>query len=691
MVQDAKCPYCGNVYLADSIFCRHCGKKREVGRSSSPSISRGLGFAALPGSEAQHNVDFLCNRFSILFAQLAREEAGLKSASLQNDTLEKQLLELKRAEEQDVANKVAFGNRFDSEAAGLKAEAQAAEHRAAQDSGEASALWAAQATYERQSERLHQRCQAELERERSATDALRHRASEVRELQCRQSELHAQLEAAEAARGRLNEELRQAGEGGQRAIGRSRELQAKLQEEKVKTQDAEEQAKRGREDVDAVEQRIVAAKRELQDLQQQLAEERDEVRSYESRLQEQVGRKTRLEEELAGLTVQLEQRRREGSELQVQYEERVRETWHLRERLHAEQRRRESELQAADAAAIQLKRFEVELAGAEKAKADVESELADLRQRAADLEQRCFSQRQWREEQRQKQNSSEAALERLREELRVLTAERTRLQKEADQTTHERTRLEVELQVAAPALEEVWRRCQGLEEKLSMRVRELSDESDRIRRLQNETDAAKARLQAAERHTESLGRKLRQYQAAPKMTRHAEPQAEDAVDLDHARKIQDRQTTAADGATTCPHCGSIFMADSLFCRRCGQKRLTSSSAPEARLREPSRDISSPRRHGSMNCRLDEAAGYEGVEPVAAPHLPGRKSAGAGGGSDTGRDADAVKFLCEFIAREEARLGSVTPRQFMSSASTPSLATPVRTRPMGGTSAAKGMS
>lgn len=58
--------------------------------------------------------------------------------------------------------------------------------------------------------------------------------------------------------------------------------------------------------------------------------------------------------------------------------------------------------------------------------------------------------------------------------------------------------LEVELQVAKPALDDARRRCKDLEGRLVLRVRELSDESERVRRLQQEADMAKARLVAME-------------------------------------------------------------------------------------------------------------------------------------------------------------------------------------------------
>lgn len=130
------------------------------------------------------------------------------------------------------------------------------------------------------------------------------------------------------------------------------------------------------------------------------------------------------------------------------------------------------------------------------AKMDAEKELGDLRKLAADLADHCSSQRRWRDEQLQKQAANELASERLRKEIQQLHAEQERLQQEAKLTMHKRNRLEVELQVARPALDDARRRCKDLEGRLVSRVRELSDESERVRRLQHEADMAKARLAA---------------------------------------------------------------------------------------------------------------------------------------------------------------------------------------------------
>lgn len=142
------------------------------------------------------------------------------------------------------------------------------------------------------------------------------------------------------------------------------------------------------------------------------------------------------------------------------------------------------------------------------AKVDAEKELGDLRKLAADLAEHCSSQRRWRDEEMQKQTANEFASERLRKEIQQLHAEQERLQQEAKLTMHKRNRLEVELQVAKPALDDARRRCKDLEGRLVCRVRELGDESERVRRLQHEADLAKARFAAMDGPSNLSSRKL---------------------------------------------------------------------------------------------------------------------------------------------------------------------------------------
>jgi len=432
----------------------------------------------------------LRERFSALFAHLGKEEETLKSLMSQNEHAERQLQDLRHC-------KLPQGfNRFDHEASELRQEALLTEQRCALQSGEAGALAAAAATYERQSARLQERCQAEASQERAATESLGRSASEIQQLTAECRELSSKLEGMEAQRQRVLREQQQVQELSRQTALQSKEVQDQLGEQRLKAQKLQDEVARGRQDLATLEKLVASKQTELHQSKRLLAEEREAASHSESRLRETVGKKTRYEEELSALNAQLEQARKEGCDLQASFDETCREAKLLQERLRSEEQRHRSELDAAEASKAQKERLEAELKGAEGAKMDAEKELGDLRKLAADLADHCSSQRRWRDEQLQKQAANELASERLRKEIQQLHAEQERLQQEAKLTMHKRNRLEVELQVARPALDDARRRCQDLEGRLVSRVRELSDETERVRRLQHEADMAKARLAA---------------------------------------------------------------------------------------------------------------------------------------------------------------------------------------------------
>eukprot|EP00435_Cladocopium_sp_Y103_P065081 s369_g26.t3 len=549
----------------------------------------------------------LRERFSALFAHLGNEEETLKNLMSQNEHAERQLQDLRHS------SKLPQGfNRFDHEASELRQEALLAEQRCALQSGEAGALAAAAATYERQSARLQERCQAEASQERAATESLGRSASEIQQLTAECRELSSKLEGMEAQRQRVLREQQQVQELSRQTALKSKEVQDQLGEQRLKAQKLQEEVAKGREDLAALEKLVASKQTELHQSKRWLAEEREAASHSESRLRETVGKKTRYEEELSALNAQLEQCRKEGCDLQASFDETCREAKLLQERLRSEEQRHRSELEAAEASKAQKERLEAELKGAEGAKMDAEKELGDLRKLAADLTDHCSSQRRWRDEQLQKQAANELASERLRKEIQQLHAEQERLQQEAKLTMHKRNRLEVELQVARPALDDARRRCKDLEGRLVSRVRELSDESERVRRLQHEADMAKARLAAMDGQSGQSSFRSRQKLGAPHPTL-KEPRAW-------------RLLHGEEPGCWCGCSGSATAAASSRSRcapfHCSHRRFHPCSL-ELRLADDARDgraLGGPRCRGLQCCteRLRERSSVDqGNEPSAA--------------------------------------------------------------------------
>jgi len=589
--------------------------------------------------EAQESVEFLCQRFAGLFAELHREEADRKATEARNEQLERQLAELQWQGLEDAAAGKAEADAKRGQVADLRREADAAEKRAELEGGEADALATASATYAAQAARLKERFLEESAREQSAAQQLAFRGEELRDLKAQRSELSAAVDGAEAEEARVAEELRLVVQSTAQTSQEIGVLEKRLDEQRRRCEDTESGTRAQRGELTALDQRLGHAHADLEILARQLETARAEGREKEAALLRQAEARGRFTEELQQASAQLGEWRREEFDHEKRFAGGKQETQRIRDLLHAERQRQQAEQRNAEAARSRLETFRNELPPARAALQNAESELVELRQRIADMEERCAAQRGWRDELKHKQSTSEVALERLREELRILGADRVRLVDEVDEAARERTRLEVEVEVSIPALQDARRRSRDLEERLTGRVRELSDEVEKVRRCKAEASSARAKLQALERgavgsRTPREGemplREMPSRERASSQRRaHFAPQAVEEPAAPPARSqhllsLQPHLVAGRLGAATPP---PSFQFD-------GPPMMQPSPKGGA----------TPWAHSS-----------------AAPSLPSPSGAGTGGREDS--TLDAVRFLCEFVAKEEERLGfsSRTPR------------------------------
>lgn len=606
------------------------------------------GGVVLSADEAQHNVEFLCQRFSTLFAQVDREEAEVKAIETRNVLLEQKLAHIRQ---QDLTVRAEADERFNTTVE-LRREAEHAERRSALGSDEVEVLSSVAAVYARQAERLHDRCREEAAREKNASAALARRAEELQELRQQRGVLVSELASAEAERERVAGELRLVSQGTLQTSRDVGSLEQRLQEDRNKGEASEALLQSRREDVAGLDRMLSRAHADLGELTSRLEGERTQSRTCEDRFLQLAERRAGLEEELCSLSAQLSERRREGSKWMLGLGERARETQRLQERLQAEQHLQSQEQQTSDAAHARRGLLRTELQAAERELKSAEGELLQLRRRAAELEERCTTQRRLLDELQRKQCAGKSALERLREELRILQADRARLQHEVDEVTRERTRLEVEVEVTAPALRDARRRCRDLEDHLVVRVRELAEEVEKVRRYRAEARSARDRAQALGRHTEMLGTRLLEH-------RDFDENRAERFDLLNRLGRQERAGFATTGgsaadslitpidrgagalgdsaparsrAVVCA-CSNVFMPDSAFCRKCGARRPKDTSNREEELFD----------------RID--SNKDGV--ISRGEFGRALRAG-----EVGQQCafDAVRFLCDFVAREEERLG-----------------------------------
>mmetsp|Transcript_13340 Transcript_13340/g.35793 ORF Transcript_13340/g.35793 Transcript_13340/m.35793 type:complete len:741 (+) Transcript_13340:113-2335(+) len=694
--------------------------------------------------QAQHSVEFLCHRFSNLFAQLHREEADLKSAVARNELLEQRLLELRRREgEQSNAGRAEVDGRM-AEVIELRRELEAEERRTAVGGDEANALVVAASTYTRQAERLRERWREEQHRERAAECAATRQREELLDLRKRKTELCTELDSAEAGCARVTEELRLVKDGTAQTLRDIAFLEHRLHEERTKCESSESNVRVQREELQQLEHKVGRSGADCDDISRRLDGQLAEGREHEEKVMLHAERRAECQDELNILHSQLRERRREGSDGLAKLAEHTREVMRGRERLETELRLHRQEQEASQAVGARLEQLRLELPAAERDLRDAEAEVGLLRRRGADVEERCAAQRSWCEELKQRREASEFSIERLREELRLLGAKRMRLQQEVDEATQERTRLEVELEVTTPVLQDVWRRCRELEERLAARVQELGLEMEKARRCRVEAAAARARVGMLERHNETIGVKLREFRVLEQAggvgdvggNLHRAPSAdsnsyhyprsgrrdqscERAVSPARPWGLQPPLLQA--GAQSQPRNerrvhfvpGVGMDAVSSVARhgrpRSWDRHLPNPVPPALLLGGPGSPTSSCMRSpgrlsptspgrwrgassadgglassmqggvGGKSGAADNFLGYPaaiaGVTGAGAIHggrgsdcLHGTSVVGGFGGSTPGRQVDcnngnqddAVRFLCEFVAREEERLG-LTPR------------------------------
>mmetsp|Transcript_31955 Transcript_31955/g.68036 ORF Transcript_31955/g.68036 Transcript_31955/m.68036 type:complete len:675 (+) Transcript_31955:44-2068(+) len=637
--------------------------------------------------DAQQNVDDLCQRFSHLFGLLHREEGAIRAAASDANKLEQQLQELEK--EQKAIEAMTPGEASSpEEILRLRREAESAEQRATSAMGEYGAVEAAAETYRRQVTRLRQRSAEEAANEKKAAESLRRCADTLSTLQRRRSELQGELERAEANKLKLSEECQEAAHQRVKCAEECSKLEQQIEEEKSRSEQAAIEVTEMSDEITDLEHKLTVSKGELEDMVQRLERERSTGQQVEEKLREQREAHTRAEDELKLLVQELEERRQEGRNLQRSLMARSAEAERMKEKVHEEQRAYQSEQETAERTSIQLRRLRAELTSADRQRREAEAELQHLQGKAKDLEEKCRSQEQWQEEQREKHGSSKTALERLRAELSNLTSDKAQLQKAVDEVLHERTRLEVELQVAVPALQEVMKRTQGLEERLGARVRELGLESDKLHQLRKDAAATQAEVRLLERTTEQLNTRARDFahfegaSFSPGYRR-----GHSATNLGAARhaQIQDpapyasfprpRRPSSPPPAQAAPTTSAAMItAPPAAATSATTTTMTfrpDASEPFARAPPPS---SSSPAAAAANA-ASSAAAAAATAAATAGRSPSRMMASepvqeTQGNFTTANMArtltsptglgqttdEAVRFLCDFVAREEERLG-----------------------------------
>ncbi|CAK0883577.1 unnamed protein product, partial [Prorocentrum cordatum] len=330
-----------------------------------------------------------------------------------------------------------------------------------------------------------------------------------------------ELEGAEASHARLCAEMDSVSAGTRAASEQAREFERRARDAAAREEELGAEEGRQREERAAVGAGLARAGRRVEAAEgcldeagvpagghalaavhlprwQAPDEERCRCHGVEGLCREQAQQNALLKEELAALGAELESARRGCAHRQGALQEAQAEQRRALEALRAGRQQLQTEREDAERGEARLGRLRAELVAADGWRRGAEADAAAVQAQVRELEDRCAAQRGWQEELLQRQGSTEAALERLRKELRGLGLDRGRLQKELDDVVRDRTRLEVEMESAVPGLSERWRRCRALEDRLAARALELDAEAEKTRRCRAEQRAAQARLSALE-------------------------------------------------------------------------------------------------------------------------------------------------------------------------------------------------
>eukprot|EP00928_Gymnodinium_smaydae_P053500 TRINITY_DN37479_c0_g1_i1.p1 TRINITY_DN37479_c0_g1~~TRINITY_DN37479_c0_g1_i1.p1 ORF type:complete len:709 (-),score=113.41 TRINITY_DN37479_c0_g1_i1:79-2154(-) len=637
--------------------------------------------------QTQHSVEFLCGRFSTLFAQLHKEEVDYKAALARNEMLERKLAALRQREDHQVAAGRAEVDTRLREVAELRRGVDSEERRAAADGGEACTLAAAAAAYARQAERLRERCHEEQAREHAVAAASARREEELEALRRRCDTLNAEVVEAETAGARVSEALRTITSETTQTVRDISGLEQRVRDERRRYDNLEASGKMQWEEICELEQLLARSRNDREGFDRMISAIRVEARESESQLLLQIEKRAQNDNDLEALRAQLRNERRAGSESQAKVAERMRDVHRLRDRLQTETWLHRQETEVSDRHAVSLDLLRSELPAAERSLRDAELELSQLRAHGDELESTSLAKRRLRDELRQQHDASEAELRHLQSELQQLATGRVQLQQQVDEALLERTRLELEVEVAAPALQDAWRRCRSLEERLAARVRELEREEDRGRRCRAEADAARGRLNVLERQHDAVAIRLRELaqQQQPAVLSDLEqssvprnPPAQMPVPLSHSssiiaspgprsdRRVHFHPEKSLRSCTPDPSQPKLrqYVKDdqsrsqlNIGCAGLPSPSLGGPSASQAYLSASPRAADAPPHAASSSNAFDSVPAA--LASLYVPSTSGHEAHGSSSQQPRCVGDDAVRFLCEFVAREEERLG-LTP-------------------------------
>eukprot|EP00929_Paragymnodinium_shiwhaense_P102137 TRINITY_DN65324_c0_g1_i2.p1 TRINITY_DN65324_c0_g1~~TRINITY_DN65324_c0_g1_i2.p1 ORF type:complete len:917 (-),score=217.14 TRINITY_DN65324_c0_g1_i2:96-2846(-) len=454
----------------------------------------------LAAEEVDKHVDFLCGRFSVLIAQLQKEEQAWQVVRASNELQEHRLQELKRSHRQQ------------SELA--KARQSEEERWQSQESSQAATLARDEATLERQAERLRECYREEQAREYAVHATAMRNSEELQELRSQRVELNGLLGREENALASVAEELRLLREEERRddSVGRQVDKLTKIcREERTRCDSAASSLKVQQEELGRLERQLARRSADCQGTGSRFDNLQLESHEQQEKLQ-------RCSEQLARLQEQLESReqehwrmRQEGAACSAKSSAEGNEAKRLREELSLQRRLLEMAANDAQAAGVSLERLKSDAAVAGTELQEAEAAASSTQRCAKSSEERVASLPAEHSKMQAETATSEAQLQLAREELRAEAAEQLRLQRSLQEGAKLRELLEADIQVYEPQFVKLQRRQGMLQEQVTRCDADLRTEAEKLRRYRAEAAGISAQRTAVQQRSTALGLRLREY------------------------------------------------------------------------------------------------------------------------------------------------------------------------------------
>eukprot|EP00930_Biecheleria_cincta_P094280 TRINITY_DN8523_c0_g1_i1.p1 TRINITY_DN8523_c0_g1~~TRINITY_DN8523_c0_g1_i1.p1 ORF type:complete len:737 (-),score=189.53 TRINITY_DN8523_c0_g1_i1:48-2258(-) len=581
----ATCFNCGNVLMADAVFCRKCGHKKDMMQSL---------------QDPDQVITFLCRKFSGLIDRVRVAENRQAEVQQRAAALGAQFREATEQRQAAISQMQSALRAHLAE--GENAQQRLSAARAAADFAGAELRRAREATLSmnEQCEELNSRCQEE---QRSAQDAAGRVAQEDEALAACARERDKLKEMVEAALQELavqEEEMATGLERDRHRRGDIRALEQRLYDAGRHRQVAEKRAQSGEEEVANTTKQVSIYRERLEASKATLQQSQEELRQEVAQNEDLTAENMRTEHEAHAAKEGLEKLR----QMKTRLEASLRENIDVHSQLKASKLSCRSTKDANAALDARQKEIVGRLSATAECIARTTAEVDRWQQRLQGLNDSVRQLKSTQQDLEEVSSRTGSAGVSLQEELQRVFSMTEKLRGEREEAANDLGELQRKLRVAEPALETARRRTRDLEENLEDMAGEVTRAKQRKESLLREVSQCREKMRGLRKRHSSLSEKSQALEkrlvrssgsfggtagfaaAAANLLAASSPTGfsrnsgatRSAPQLPPPTVVRQPPVKLAqvdirsNEAASCLHCGNIYMADSNFCRHCGHSR-----------------------------------------------------------------------------------------------------------------------